>query len=204
MGAPGAGKGTQARLLAERKGIPHVSTGDILREAQEHGTPLGRQARDFMERGQLVPDDVVVGIVEDRLRNGDCVHGCILDGFPRTVTQARALERLGNPPTSVVALVVPEEELVRRLTGRRVCRACGTMFHVTSNPPRVAGVCDRCRGELYQRDDDLESTIRRRLEVYAEQTAPVLKHYRDAGLLHEVPGTGDREEVYQRVAATLR
>jgi adenylate kinase len=204
MGAPGAGKGTQAKLLAERQNIPHISTGDILRDAIAHDTALGRQAHEYMERGQLVPDDVVVGIVDERLRAGDCTRGCILDGFPRTVPQARALEGFGKQPTAVVELVVPREELVQRLTGRRVCRACGTMFHVDFNPPATADVCDRCGGQLYQRDDDLEDTIRRRLEVYEKQTAPVLQHYRDAGLLNQVAGTGTREEVYGRVAASLR
>jgi adenylate kinase len=203
MGAPGAGKGTQARLLAERKGISHISTGDILREAIAQKTALGQQAHAFMERGQLVPDDVVVGIVKERLRAPDFAGGYILDGFPRTVAQARSLEAIGQEPTAVLELIVPREDLVQRMTGRRVCRGCGTMFHVDFNPPRAAGLCDRCGGQLYQRDDDLETTIRRRLEVYAEQTAPVLQHYREAGLLRQVAGTGTREEVYGRVAASL-
>jgi adenylate kinase len=203
MGAPGAGKGTQARLLAERMGLPHISTGDMLRDAHDQGTALGQQARAYMDRGQLVPDDVVVGIVEERLRVADCAAGYILDGFPRTVPQARALDALGQGPSAVIELVVPQEELVQRMAGRRVCRACGTMSHVVFAPSVVAGRCDRCGGDLYQRDDDQEETIRRRLEVYARQTAPVLQHYRDAGLLHEVSGVGSREEVYGRVAASL-
>lgn len=203
MGAPGAGKGTQARLLADRQGMPHISTGDILREAHDQGTPLGRQARAYMDRGQLVPDEVVVGIVEERLRGDDCAGGYILDGFPRTVAQARALDALGQRLTAVIELVVPREDLVQRMTGRRVCRTCGTMFHVAFDPPRAAGRCDRCGGELFQRDDDLEETIRHRLEVYAQQTAPVLQHYREVGLLHEVSGIGSHEEVYGRVAASL-
>jgi adenylate kinase len=203
MGAPGAGKGTQAKLLAERKHIPHVSTGDILREAQEKGTTLGKKVRAYMDRGQLVPDDVVVGIVQERLRNPDATPGYILDGFPRTVAQARALDGLGERLGAVIALDVPEAELLRRLGGRRTCRACGTMFHLAFDPPRSPDRCDRCGGELVQREDDREDTIRRRLEVYHEQTAPVLQHYRDAGLLREVAGLGTREEVYGRVAASL-
>jgi len=203
MGAPGAGKGTQAKLLAERKHVPHVSTGDILREAQDKGTALGQEARAYMDRGQLVPDDVVVGIVQERLRNPDAARGWILDGFPRTVAQARALETLGERLDAVIALDVPEEELLRRLGGRRTCRACGAMFHLAFDPPRSPDRCDHCAGELVQRDDDREDTIRERLEVYRQQTAPVLRHYRDAGLLRDVPGVGTREEVYARVAANL-
>jgi adenylate kinase len=204
MGAPGAGKGTQARLLAERLGVPHISTGDILRQAAASGTKLGLAARSYMDAGRLVPDDVVVGIVEERLHGVDCARGSILDGFPRTVAQAEALEGLGQRMTAVIELAVPQDELVERLTGRRVCRGCGTMFHLVFNPPRQADRCDRCGGQLFQRDDDLEQTIRHRMEVYARQTAPVLAHYRAAGLLREVSGTGSRDEVFSRVAASVR
>ena len=183
--------------------MPHISTGDMLRDAHEKGTALGKQARAYMDRGQLVPDDVVVGIVNERLRAPDAARGYILDGFPRTVPQAHALEALGQAPTAVIELVVPQDELVQRMAGRRVCRGCGTMSHVVFAPSEVAGRCDRCGGDLYQRDDDQEETIRRRLEVYAQQTAPVLQHYRDAGVLHRVSGVGSREEVYGRVAASL-
>jgi adenylate kinase len=203
MGAPGAGKGTQAKLLSGRLGIPHISTGDILREAGVAGTKLGQEARSYMDAGRLVPDDVMVGIVEQRLRAADCAPGYILDGFPRTVAQAKALEALGQGMTSVIELAVPRDELVQRLTGRRVCRSCGTMFHLVFTPPRTAGRCDQCGGALYQRDDDLETTIRNRMDVYAQQTAPVLEYYRAAGLLRDVSGTGSRDEVFSRVAASL-
>jgi adenylate kinase len=203
MGAPGAGKGTQARLLAQRTGTPHVSTGDILRQAGAAGTKLGREASTYMDKGQLVPDQVVVGIVAERLQGPDCAQGFILDGFPRTVAQAKALVALGQRLTAVVELAVPREELVQRLTGRRVCRSCGTMFHVTFTPPQKPGHCDRCGGELFQREDDLEQTIRHRMDVYSAQTAPVLGYYRDAGLLREVSGTGGPDEVFGRVVASL-
>jgi adenylate kinase len=204
MGAPGAGKGTQAKLLAEQLGVEHISTGDILRQARDDGTKLGLEARDFMERGRLVPDDVMLGIIEERLRRPSLARGFVLDGFPRTVPQAEALQALGQPLSAVVLLTVPDEELVHRLSGRRVCRKCGAMFQLTLSPPRQPGRCDRCDGDLYQRDDDRETTIRHRMEVYARETAPVLEHYRRAGLLREVPGTGSREQVFARVRAGLQ
>lgn len=208
MGAPGAGKGTQAKLLRERAGVPHISTGDILRKARDEGTPLGLEARRFMDAGRLVPDAVVVGIVEERLRHADCAPGFILDGFPRTLPQAEALDALlarsGQTLGAALHIAVPGDELVRRLSGRRVCRACGTMFHITFNPPARAGVCDRCGAELTQREDDREATIRERMDVYGAETEPVLRHYRAAGLLREVVGVGSREEVFARVMACAR
>ena len=204
VGAPGAGKGTQARLLAARLGVPHISTGDILRQAAAAGTQVGREARAYMDAGRLVPDNVVMGLVEERLRAPDCARGYILDGFPRTLAQAQALDALGQRLTAAIQLDVPLEELVQRLAGRRVCRSCGTMFHVAFNPPRQPGRCDACGGELFQRDDDLEQTIRQRMAVYERETAPVLEHYRQSGLLREVPGTGSREEVFGRVAGHVQ
>jgi adenylate kinase len=206
MGAPGAGKGTQAKRLAERFGIAHVSTGDILREAVQAETPLGREARRYMDEGLLVPDEVVIGLVEDRLRAADCGRGFILDGFPRTRDQARALDALlarrGQRLTRVLQIAVPPEELVRRLAGRRVCRSCGTMFHVVFDPAE-GGRCSRCGGEVVQRDDDREETIRHRMHVFARETEPVLEHYREAGVLREIAGTGSRDEVFERAVASV-
>jgi adenylate kinase len=204
MGAPGAGKGTQAKLLAARHGVAHVSTGDMLRQAADAGTPLGREARRYMEQGRLVPDDVMVALVEARLGEQDCASGFVLDGFPRTVRQAEALADHGQRLDAAVMLMVPEDDLVRRLSGRRVCRRCGAMYHLLFSPPATPGRCDRCGGELFQRDDDAEQTIRQRMGVYARETAPVLEYYRTAGLLREVPGTGGQEEVFRRVEASLR
>ena len=204
MGAPGAGKGTQARLLEERRGVSHISTGDILRDARRAGTALGREAERYMAQGLLVPDDVVIGIVADRLAAQNHSRGFLLDGFPRTVRQAEALDRiLGDQRLdAVVSINVPEDELVRRLAGRRVCRQCGAMFCLDDAAVRAAR-CDRCAGELYQREDDREETVRARFEIYARDTAPVLRYYQDAGLLHEISGVGSREEIFQRVAASL-
>jgi len=204
MGTPGAGKGTQAKLLAGRLGACHVSTGDMLRDAIRRGTPLGREAERAVERGLLVPDDVVNGIVEERLAAPDCRSGFLLDGFPRTLDQARALDALlrrrGEPLSAVILISVPREEAIRRLAGRRVCGECGTMFHVAFDAAARSGRCDRCGGALVQREDDREETIRHRMDVYGRETAPVLEHYRAAGLLREVDGTGSRDDVAGRVA----
>ena len=207
MGPPGAGKGTQAKLLQERRGVPHISTGDILRDARHAGTALGREAERYMAQGLLVPDDVVIGIVADRLAAQNHSRGFLLDGFPRTVRQAEALDRIlgeGNGRLdAVLSLTVPEDELVRRLAGRRICRQCGAMFQLDVDPAARVGRCDRCGGELYQREDDREETVRARFEIYARDTAPVLRYYRDAGLLREISGVGNREEIFKHVAAIL-
>jgi len=207
MGTPGAGKGTQGALLASRYGACHVSTGDILRDAARQGTPLGLEARRYMDDGHLVPDDLVTGIVADRLASPECGKGFLLDGFPRTVPQAEALGRLlterGQPLDAVILITVPTEEVVRRLSGRRVCPDCVAMFHVALQPPATPGRCDRCGGALVQREDDREDTVRHRLAVYTRETAPVLEHYRRAGLLREVDGTGTREDVARHVEAAL-
>ena len=207
MGPPGAGKGTQAKLLQERRGVPHISTGDILRDARRAGTVLGREAERYMAKGLLVPDDVVIGIVADRLGGQNHSPGFLLDGFPRTVPQAEALDRIlgegGQQLDAVVSIIVPEDELVKRLAGRRVCRQCGTMFHLDVDPAALVGRCDRCGGDLYQREDDREETVRARFDVYARDTAPVLRYYGDAGLLREISGVGSREDIFQRVAASL-
>jgi adenylate kinase len=207
IGPPGAGKGTQARLLSERFGIPSISTGDMLREAQRAGTALGREAQRYMDEGKLVPDAVVVGIVDERLDGRDATDGFILDGFPRTVGQAESLEamlrRRGTVIDAVLAIDVPRADLVERLAGRLVCRRCGTMFHRSFDPPRAASACDRCGGELHQRDDDREDRIGLRLDQLAKEVAPVAEYYRGRSLLRPIRGTGSRDEVARRIAESL-
>ncbi len=208
LGPPGAGKGTQAKMLMDRYAIPQISTGDILRAAVKDGTPMGLRAKSFMAAGGLVPDEVVVGIVRERLQQEDCRAGFILDGFPRTVAQAdalaEALTALGRPLDAVISLAVDVEALVERLTGRRTCRDCGRGYHVTFAAPMASGVCDACGGELLQREDDREETIRRRLEVYNEQTSPLINYYRKSGLLSEVDGMLSMDAVQDEVLAILR
>jgi len=207
FGAPGAGKGTQAQLLSSRLGIPQVATGDILREAVKKGTELGRLAKQYMDRGELVPDEVVIGIVEERLKQPDCSKGFILDGFPRTIKQAEALDRilakLGVKLDAVINLEVDEEEVVKRITNRRTCRNCGAVYHLIFNPPKNDEVCDKCGGPLYQRDDDKEETVRNRLRVYREQTQPLLKFYEERGLLKNVNGNLSIEEVFKEILSAL-
>jgi adenylate kinase len=203
MGPPGAGKGTQAKLLQERLDVPHISSGDLLRHAAKRKTVMGLQAKRFMDRGELVPDDVLMGAIEERLRRNDCARGFILDGFPRTTAQAAALDTMlagmGTRIDNVTSLTVPREELVKRISGRRTCRDCGTMYHIIFDPPVNPDICNRCNGELYQREDDQEDTILARLEVYERQTAPLLAHYRQSRLLHEVDGTGSPDQVAARI-----
>jgi adenylate kinase len=206
MGAPGAGKGTQAKLLEQRTRAVHVSTGDMLRAAVGADTALGHEARSYMDRGLLVPDEVMIGLIAERLAATDCGPGFILDGFPRTVPQARALDTLlrttGQSLDAVLHIALPQEVAVERLAGRRLCRGCGTIAQKTGqgDPPSR---CARCGGPLIQRDDDREETVRRRMEVYARETAPVLEHYRNAGLLREVSGTGTPEDVFGRLVKSL-
>jgi adenylate kinase len=194
LGPPGAGKGTQARELAREWGVPQIATGEMLREAVAAGTPLGREAKRLMATGALVPDDVMIGLIAERLRQPDAAGGFILDGFPRTIAQAEALDRLlknlGQTLDAVLYFEVAEPELVRRLTGRRLCRQCQTAFHLVSAPPRREGLCDRCGGDLYQREDDSEATVRNRLQVYASQTSPLLDYYRQRGQLAPISGEG--------------
>jgi len=201
LGPPGAGKGTQARELAREWGVPQVATGDMLREAMAAGTPLGRAAKQYYDRGELVPDDVILKMVAERFGQPDAAQGFILDGFPRTIAQADGLgamlEALGHKLDGVIYFDVSEPELIRRLTGRRLCRQCQTPFHVVSAPPKREGVCDKCGGELYQRVDDSEATVRNRLEVYERQTAPLLDYYRQRGLLRTVSGEGTVDKVRQ-------
>ena len=207
IGAPGAGKGTQAIHLAREWGVPHIATGDMLREAVAAETPLGLEARRHMDSGGLVPDDVVIRLVGERLGRPDAKAGCVLDGFPRTVAQAEALDALfasrGIALDRVVFFDVSRPELLRRLTDRRVCRACGHTFHLVSAPPKVAGTCDDCGGELYQRPDDSEATVATRLDVYQTQTAPLLAYYRGRGLLAEVAGEGPVDRVADAIRGAV-
>lgn len=207
LGPPGAGKGTQAKLVAEQFGIPQISTGDILRRAVKDGTPLGQEAQVYMERGDLVPDAVVIGIIEERLTQPDCQAGYILDGFPRTEVQANALAetlgKRGGAIDHVVNIEVSDEELIPRLTGRRTCKECQEPYNVTFNPPQREGVCDKCGGELIQRKDDDEETIRARLGVYREQTAPLVAYYEKQGLLRTVTGAGAIQEIFDAVCGVV-
>jgi len=205
LGPPGAGKGTQARRAASRWGVPHIATGDMLREAVVAGTALGRQAKQHMDAGELVPDSVIIGLVAERLAAPDAQKGFVLDGFPRTVAQAEALDRLldehGLRLDRVVLFLVDDEGIVDRLTGRRVCRGCGRNYHVRFSPPTQPDRCDVCGGALYQRSDDEEPTVRRRLAVYARDTRPLAEYYRRRGLLETISGAGAVDEVF---AALLR
>jgi adenylate kinase len=208
LGPPGAGKGTQAGRIAAAYDIPHISTGDIFRANVKGGTELGRQAKTYMDAGELVPDDIVIGMVEDRLAQDDCAEGFNLDGFPRTVPQAQALEELlagmERPIDVVLRLAVDESEIVKRLTGRRTCRDCGAIFHAADNPPRREGVCDACGGELYQRDDDTEEVVMNRLAVYHRQTEPLEFFYWQRGLLRDVEAVGAVDDVTGRALEVLR
>jgi adenylate kinase len=207
LGPPGAGKGTQAGNIAGTYDIPHISTGDILRANVREGTELGLEAKRFMDAGDLVPDDVIIGMVGDRLAQPDAAKGFLFDGFPRTVPQAEALEQLlqqrEQPLDVVLRLAVDEDEVVSRLTGRRTCTACGAVFHVAHQPPATEGVCDACGGELVQRDDDREDVVRNRLEVYRRSTEPLEEFYWNRGLLRDVEAVGTVAEVGERAAAVL-
>jgi len=207
LGPPGAGKGTQADRLQEQLGLPHVASGDLFRENLRNETELGLLAKQYMDRGELVPDDVTIAMVRERLERPDCAKGAILDGFPRTTAQAEALDRMladmGRKLDAVISFEVDEEEVVRRLSGRRICRQCQAPYHIEFDPPAQDGVCDRCGGELYQRDDDKPETVRNRLRVYLEQTAPLVEYYRKAGLLHTVDAMGDIDTVTQRLKAVI-
>ncbi|EEG76937.1 adenylate kinase [Dethiobacter alkaliphilus] len=207
LGPPGAGKGTQGERLVKKYNIPHISTGDIFRAAIKEGTELGLKAKEYMDKGELVPDELVVNIVKERLKQPDCDNGYLLDGFPRTLAQAEALDEalqeMGTPLTGVVNVDVDQEELVERLTGRRVCRSCGSSFHVQFNPPKVRSVCDKCGGELYQRSDDTVETVKQRLEVYNNQTEPLIKYYDEKGILFTVDGSKDIDEVFKEITSVL-
>ncbi|UCC66111.1 MAG: adenylate kinase [Deltaproteobacteria bacterium] len=203
LGPPGSGKGTQAQMIIERYHIPQISTGDILRAAWKEGTALGIEAKRHMDQGNLVPDEVVVGIVRERLKASDCSGGFILDGFPRTLPQAEALDitlqEMERGIDHVISIEANKDELIRRLTGRRTCRNCGIMYHITFDPSQSEGICDKCGGELYQRDDDREKPIRARLQVYEKQTAPLIEYYRKKGLLRSIDGVGEIKVIFQRI-----
>ncbi|MGI6551672.1 MAG: adenylate kinase [Bacillota bacterium] len=207
MGPPGAGKGTQAEQLSNRLSVPHISTGDMFRNALQEGTELGKKAKEYMDKGELVPDEVTVGIVKERLTAGDCSKGFLLDGFPRTVAQAEALDRIlsemGLKLAAVINLDVPDAQLIARLTGRRLCRECGASFHLIFNSPSREGICDACGGELYQRSDDSEETATNRLQVYHQNTAPLIDYYRQQGLLQQVDGERPIPEVLKSIGQCL-
>jgi len=208
VGPPGAGKGTQAQFIATELWIPKISTGDIFRANVSSGTPLGSQAKAYMDAGDLVPDEVTIEMVRDRLTEDDAAKGFLLDGFPRNVRQAQVLEDMlleaGARLDIVLELVVDDDEVVRRLSGRRTCRCCNHVWHVDFDPPAVEGSCDRCGGELFQRDDDREETIRHRLEVYAEQTAPLVAYFAESGVLIGIDATGPVDDVTERAVAAIK
>ena len=207
FGPPGAGKGTQAKFISEKFNVPHISTGDILRENVREGTALGKKAKEFMDKGALVPDELLIDIIKDRLQKPDTRKGFLLDGFPRTIAQAEALDPIlddiNKKLDAVVNVDVSANELIRRLSGRRTCRACGATYHVKSNPPKVEGVCDLCGGELYQRADDTEAAIKHRIEVYQKQTQPLIDYYRKKGLLVDIDGEREIDEVRSDIMKAL-
>jgi adenylate kinases len=208
MGPPGAGKGTQAEYIVEQFGIPHISTGDAFRLAMKQGTELGLVAKQYVDAGKLVPDEVTIGIVRDRLQQEDCKQGFLLDGFPRTISQAEALDEIvaamGRQIDHVINLAVDRDKLLARLTGRRICRSCGATYHILFNPPKQEGVCDKCGGELYQRSDDTEEKVGTRLDEYITKTAPLLEYYANKGLLRQVNGEQDIAQVSAEISAILR
>jgi adenylate kinase len=208
VGPPGAGKGTQAQFLSSHLSIPKISTGDIFRDNVSHGTALGRRAQAYMERGDLVPDKITIAMVTDRLADDDAGSGFLLDGFPRNVPQAETLKKLLSAWDTrldvVLELVVDDDEVVRRLSGRRTCRRCGRVWHTTFDPPSRPDICDDCGGELFQRDDDREETIRHRIEVYQQQTSPLIAFYADEGILLGIDATGPVDEITDRALNALR
>jgi adenylate kinase len=208
LGPPGAGTGTQARMLEKRLGVPQVASGDLLRAAVRKRTPLGVEAKRYMDKGTLVPDELVLKLIEERLQQPDAASGFILDGFPRTAAQAETLTAMLQASGSrqldkVIAIIVPDDEIVKRISGRRTCKNCGAMYHVIYDPPRNQNLCNSCNGELYQRDDDAEDTVRMRLEVYAATMRPLLEYYERLGLLAQIDGIGRPEEIQQSILGAL-
>ena len=203
LGAPGAGKGTQAEILCKKLNVPTISTGNILRAAIKDGTPTGLKAKSFIDAGALVPDEVIIGIVDERLAQDDCKNGYILDGVPRTIAQAEALEKGGIAFDAVVSIEISEEEILRRMSGRRVCEACGSSYNVEAVPPRVEGVCDNCGGKLIQRKDDTPETVRERLKVYHTETEPLVDFYRRRGLLRSVQSADTKDETTRAILKAL-
>jgi adenylate kinase len=206
VGPPGSGKGTQGGLLEKELAVPHISSGELLRESASHGTSEGLKAKEFMDRGQLVPDELVLGLIRTRVAEDDCRKGFVLDGFPRNPAQAEKLQEVldRHGVDHVVAIEVPVATIVGRLSGRRTCSQCGKLYHVTFNPPKVESRCDACGGELYVRDDDRESTVRERLDVYSRQTEPLMGYYAGRGLLRRVNGEAGTDQVTQRILAVVR
>ena len=204
LGAPGAGKGTQGVVLSKSYKVPHISTGDILREAVKNGTPMGKRARIFMDKGELVPDEVVVGIIVDRLSQDDTKKGYILDGFPRTLKQAEeldaALETAGSGVDMILYFDIPENIAIERLTGRRVCKKCGANYHVKNIPPKTEGICDKCGEGLYQRPDDILETVKNRLKVYEDQTRPLIEYYTKNGILKKISGALDVKDLFKEIS----
>jgi adenylate kinase len=207
LGAPGAGKGTQAKMIAEKFGIPHISTGDIFRANIKNGTELGRKAKEYMDQGQLVPDELTVEILLDRVAADDCKNGYVLDGFPRTIPQADVLDKeltkLGDKVDFAINVDVPDENIVRRMSGRRACLKCGATYHIEHIPPKQEGICDTCGSELVQRDDDKPETVQNRLKVYHEQTQPLIEYYEGKNILKTVDGTKDMQEVFDSIVSIL-
>ena len=207
LGAPGAGKGTQAKKIAAKYEIPHISTGDIFRANIKNGTELGKKAKTYMDQGLLVPDELVVDLVVDRVNQDDCTKGYVLDGFPRTIPQAEALdaalEKMGQKIDYAIDVDVPDENIINRMSGRRACVDCGATYHIVYNPPKKEGICDVCGQELVLRDDDKPETVKKRLDVYHDQTQPLIEYYQKAGVLAEVDGTMDMEDVFQAIAKIL-
>ena len=207
LGAPGAGKGTQAKMIADKYQIPHISTGDIFRANISNGTELGKKAKTYMDQGLLVPDELVVDLVVDRVQQDDCKKGYILDGFPRTIPQAEALtealKKLGEKVDFAINVEVPDENIVNRMSGRRACVSCGSTYHIVYNPTKVEGVCDKCGNELILREDDKPETVKKRLDVYHEQTQPLIEYYTNEGVLVEVDGTKDMKDVFSAIVDIL-
>lgn len=207
LGAPGAGKGTQAKMIAERYQIPHISTGDIFRMNIKNGTELGKEAKTYMDAGKLVPDELTVKILLDRVSNEDCKNGYVLDGFPRTIPQAEvltdALNKLNDKIDFAINVDVPDENIVNRMGGRRSCPSCGQVYHIVHMPPKQEGVCDKCGAALVQREDDKPETVSQRLTVYHDQTQPLIEYYEKAGVLKNVDGTKDQKEVFEAITEIL-
>ncbi len=207
LGAPGAGKGTQAKMIAEKYHLPHVSTGDIFRANLKQGTELGKKAKEYMDKGALVPDELTVEILLDRVAQDDCKDGYVLDGFPRTIPQAevldRELEKLGDHVDLAIDVEVPDANIVKRMSGRRACLKCGATYHIEHIPPKQEGICDVCGEKLVQRDDDKPETVQKRLDVYHEQTAPLIEYYTKAGILKSVDGTVDMKEVFASITGII-
>ena len=203
LGAPGAGKGTQAEILCKRFGVPSISTGNILRAAIKDGTPTGVQAKSYIDAGQLVPDEVIIGILNERIACSDCANGYILDGVPRTIAQAEAMEKAGIEIDAVIAIEISEDEILRRMSGRRVCEACGSSFNMQAIPPRVEGICDNCGGKLIQRKDDTPETVHKRLEVYHKETKPLVGYYAERGLLKVVETADNKEVTFRKIMELL-